>query len=89
MNPRGQWWRRHRHLSWVEHGREYRLGGVDLDTCLSTENGLTPAHFGENYPIKRPAQPSELAPVCVMLASDGASYVSGTMIGVTGRKPIL
>ena len=47
------------------------------------------AHFGENYPIKRPAQPRELAPVFVMLASDEASYVSGTMIGVTGGKPIL
>jgi hypothetical protein len=30
-----------------------------------------------------------LAPVYVMLASDEASYVSGTMIGVTGGKPIL
>jgi NAD(P)-dependent dehydrogenase (short-subunit alcohol dehydrogenase family) len=47
------------------------------------------AHFGENYPIKRPAQPCELAPVYVMLASDEASYVSGTMVGVTGGKPIL
>jgi NAD(P)-dependent dehydrogenase (short-subunit alcohol dehydrogenase family) len=47
------------------------------------------AHFGENYPIKRPAQPCELAPVYVMLASDEVSYVSGTMIGVTGGKPIL
>jgi NAD(P)-dependent dehydrogenase (short-subunit alcohol dehydrogenase family) len=47
------------------------------------------AHFGENYPIKRPSQPRELAPVCVMLASDEASYVSGTLIGVTGGKPIL
>jgi len=46
-------------------------------------------HFWENYPIKRPAQPRELAPVYVMLASDEASYVSGTMIGVTGGKPIL
>jgi NAD(P)-dependent dehydrogenase (short-subunit alcohol dehydrogenase family) len=46
-------------------------------------------HFGENYPIKRPAQPRELAPVYVMLASNEASYVSGTMIGVTGGKPIL
>jgi NAD(P)-dependent dehydrogenase (short-subunit alcohol dehydrogenase family) len=47
------------------------------------------AHFGENYPIKRPAQPRELAAVYVMLASDEASYVSGTMIGVTGGKPII
>ena len=26
----------------IEYGLEYRLGGVDLDTCLSPENGLTP-----------------------------------------------
>ncbi len=47
------------------------------------------AHFGEQVPMKRPAQPRELAPVYVLLASDEASYVSGTMIGVTGGKPIL
>ena len=47
------------------------------------------AHFGEQVPMKRPAQPCELAPVYVLLASDQASYVSGTMVGVTGGKPIL
>ena len=47
------------------------------------------AHFGEQVPMKRPAQPRELAPVYVLLASDEASYVSGTMVGVTGGKPIL
>ena len=46
-------------------------------------------HFGEQVPMLRPAQPCELAPVYVLLASDAASYVSGTMIGVTGGKPIL
>ena len=47
------------------------------------------SHFGEQVPMKRPAQPCELAPVYVLLASDQASYVSGTMVGVTGGKPIL
>ncbi len=47
------------------------------------------SHFGERVPIQRPAQPCELAPVYVLLASDEASYVSGTMIGVTGGKPII
>ncbi|MBV8737508.1 MAG: SDR family oxidoreductase [Alphaproteobacteria bacterium] len=47
------------------------------------------SHFGEQVPMKRPAQPCELAPVYVLLASDEASYVSGTMIGVTGGQPIL
>ena len=47
------------------------------------------AHFGEQVPMKRPAQPRELAPVYVLLASDDASYVSGAMVAVTGGKPII
>jgi NAD(P)-dependent dehydrogenase (short-subunit alcohol dehydrogenase family) len=45
--------------------------------------------FGSNTPMKRPAQPCELAPVYVMLASDEASYVSGATVAVTGGKPLL
>ncbi|MGY1847186.1 SDR family oxidoreductase [Blastococcus sp. SYSU DS1021] len=45
--------------------------------------------FGQQVPLGRPAQPAELAPVYVMLASDEASYVSGARIAVTGGKPIL
>jgi hypothetical protein len=45
--------------------------------------------FGKSYPIGRPAQPKELAPVYVMLASDEASYVSGATVAVTGGQPIL
>jgi NAD(P)-dependent dehydrogenase (short-subunit alcohol dehydrogenase family) len=47
------------------------------------------ARFGQQVPMKRPAQPRELAPVYVLLASEEASYISGTMVGVTGGKPIL
>ena len=46
-------------------------------------------HFGEQAPIGRPAQPKELAPVYVMLASAEASYVSGATVAVTGGKPII
>ena len=46
-------------------------------------------HFGEQVPMKRPAQPRELAPVYVLLASDEASYISGATVAVTGGKPIL
>jgi NAD(P)-dependent dehydrogenase (short-subunit alcohol dehydrogenase family) len=46
-------------------------------------------HFGEQVPMKRPAQPCELAAVYVMLASDEASYISGATIAVTGGKPII
>ncbi|MEE4455103.1 glucose 1-dehydrogenase [Novosphingobium resinovorum] len=45
--------------------------------------------FGKAYPIGRAAQPSELAPAYVMLASDEASYISGATIAVTGGKPVL
>lgn len=45
--------------------------------------------FGSQVPLGRPAQPSELAPVYVMLASDEASYVSGARVAVTGGQPIL
>jgi NAD(P)-dependent dehydrogenase (short-subunit alcohol dehydrogenase family) len=46
-------------------------------------------HFGEQVPMKRPAQPCELAPVYVMLATDEASYISGATVAVTGGKPII
>jgi NAD(P)-dependent dehydrogenase (short-subunit alcohol dehydrogenase family) len=47
------------------------------------------AGFGEQVPMGRAAQPAELAPVYVLLASDEASYISGARIAVTGGKPIL
>lgn len=46
-------------------------------------------NFGKDYPLGRPAQPAEVAPPYVMLASDEASYISGATIAVTGGKPLL
>jgi NAD(P)-dependent dehydrogenase (short-subunit alcohol dehydrogenase family) len=46
-------------------------------------------HFGEQVPMQRPAQPCELAPVYVMLASNESSYVSGATVAVTGGKPLI
>jgi len=45
--------------------------------------------FGSNTLFGRPAQPAELAPVYVFLASREASFVSGEIYGVTGgRMPL-
>jgi NAD(P)-dependent dehydrogenase (short-subunit alcohol dehydrogenase family) len=46
------------------------------------------AHFGEDSPLKRPAQPAELAPIYVFLASPESSYLVGEIVGVTGGKPV-
>jgi NAD(P)-dependent dehydrogenase (short-subunit alcohol dehydrogenase family) len=46
------------------------------------------AKFGEKSPMKRPAQPAELAPAYVFLASDESRYVNGEVLGVTGGKPL-
>ncbi|CAN90446.1 putative Oxidoreductase [Sorangium cellulosum So ce56] len=46
------------------------------------------ATFGKNHPMERPAQPAELAPAFVFLASNEASYINGEVLGVTGGKPL-
>jgi len=45
-------------------------------------------NFGEQSPTKRPAQPAELAPAYVFLASDESRYVNGEVLGVTGGSPL-
>jgi NAD(P)-dependent dehydrogenase (short-subunit alcohol dehydrogenase family) len=40
-------------------------------------------------PIGRPAQPAELAPSYVMLASFESSYLTGTLLAVSGGKSML
>jgi NAD(P)-dependent dehydrogenase (short-subunit alcohol dehydrogenase family) len=42
--------------------------------------------FGQDNPTGRPAQPAELAPAYVFLASADASFIVGEVIGVTGGK---
>lgn len=44
------------------------------------------AGFGDNTLLERPAQPAELAPVYVFLASPEASFVTGEIYGVTGGR---
>jgi len=40
--------------------------------------------FGQDSLLERPAQPKELAPLYVFLASDEASYVTGERYGISG-----
>ncbi|HJT75921.1 MAG TPA: SDR family oxidoreductase, partial [Gemmataceae bacterium] len=42
--------------------------------------------FGADSVLKRPAQPAELAPLYVWLASPEASYVTGEVFGATGGQ---
>lgn len=44
--------------------------------------------FGESAPIGRPAQPAELAPLYVFLASDESRFIVGEIVGITGGRPI-
>lgn len=47
------------------------------------------ASFGSETPLGRAGQPSEVAPIYVLLASDEGSYISGARYAVTGGRPIL
>jgi NAD(P)-dependent dehydrogenase (short-subunit alcohol dehydrogenase family) len=42
------------------------------------------SEFGKNNLLGRPAQPVEIAPAFVFLASDDSSFVTGEILGVTG-----
>ena len=46
------------------------------------------ASFGEQAPIRRAAQPVELAGAYVFLASQESSYVAGETLAVTGGTPL-
>jgi NAD(P)-dependent dehydrogenase (short-subunit alcohol dehydrogenase family) len=54
------------------------------------DDGMTPekvAEFGKQAPIGRPAQPEELAPSYVFLASDAdSSYITGIVLQVMGGE---
>jgi NAD(P)-dependent dehydrogenase (short-subunit alcohol dehydrogenase family) len=43
--------------------------------------------FGKDTPLGRAAQPAEMAPIFVFLASDAASYVTASVYAATGGQP--
>ena len=55
-----------------------------------TDSGASPeqvAQFGSDVPMGRPAQPEELAPAYVFLASNAdSSYITGTVLQVMGGE---
>jgi NAD(P)-dependent dehydrogenase (short-subunit alcohol dehydrogenase family) len=61
-------------------------GPVWTPLVISTMPTEQTSKFGENTVFKRPAQPAELAPIFVFLASDEASYVTGEVYGATGGQ---
>jgi len=63
-------------------------GPVWTPLIVSTMPEEKAAHFGEGYPMGRPAQPAELAPLYVFLASDESRYINGEVVGITGGKPL-
>jgi NAD(P)-dependent dehydrogenase (short-subunit alcohol dehydrogenase family) len=50
--------------------------------------GEQASQFGGTSPMGRPAQPAELAPAFVFLASQESSFVNGETLGVTGGQPL-
>lgn len=63
-------------------------GPVWTPLITSTMPPEQASQFGKQTPMQRPAQPAELAPVYVFLASQESSYIAGEVIGVTGGKPL-
>lgn len=58
-------------------------------TPLQIAGGQLPGklgEFGQDTPMGRAGQPTELAPLFVMLASDESSYSSGTSVGAHGGE---
>ncbi|MFC8194732.1 SDR family oxidoreductase [Streptomyces sp. NPDC060006] len=46
------------------------------------------AEFGKQSPMGRPAQPAEMAPAFVFLASQGASFITAEVVNATGGTPL-
>ncbi len=63
-------------------------GPVWTPLITSTMPAEQHTQFGAQSPMGRPAQPAELAPAYVFLASQDSSFIAGEIIGVTGGSPL-
>jgi len=61
-------------------------GPVWTPLIPSTMPDETLEKFGADTPIGRAAQPAELAPAFVFLASEDSRYITGEVLGVTGGE---
>ncbi len=61
-------------------------GPVWTPLVAATTDAEKLSEFGGDTPLGRPAQPAELAPAFVVLASPGASYITGAVLPVTGGE---
>lgn len=75
----------------IKHGVRVNAvapGPVWTPLIPSTMPAEQTSTFGKQTPVGRPAQPAELAPIFVFLASEESSYITGEVVGVTGGKPL-
>jgi NAD(P)-dependent dehydrogenase (short-subunit alcohol dehydrogenase family) len=78
-------------LSLVEQGIRVNAvapGPVWTPLIPSSFSAEEVEHFGADNPMKRAAQPFELAPAYVYLASDDSGYVTGEVIHVNGGQMV-
>jgi NAD(P)-dependent dehydrogenase (short-subunit alcohol dehydrogenase family) len=77
---------------WAEKGIRVNCvapGPVWTPLIPSTMPAEHVKEFGQDVPLKRAAQPAELAPAYVLLASQESSYMTSSTIQVTGGSPTI
>ena len=75
----------------IKHGIRVNVvapGPVWTPLIPASMPGQRTAQHGKQALMQRPAQPAELAPLYVFLASQESSYIVGEVIGVTGGEPL-
>ena len=73
-------------IDWAKQGVRVNViaPGFTLTEMMADASPAVLAHMGAKSAIERPAQASEQAEVAAFLASDRASYVTGTVLPVDG-----